>query len=45
MSGADRQRFTGTQRSGQPILLPVLEFSALFYVALVALQDVRVVTD
>ena len=42
MSGADRQRF---KRSGQPILLPVLEFFALFYVTLVALQNVRVVTD
>jgi len=45
MSGADLRHLPGTNRSGQPILLPVLEFFALFYVASVALQDVRVVTD
>jgi len=42
---ADLRNLTAAKRSGQPILLPVLEFSALFYVALVALQDVLVVTD
>jgi hypothetical protein len=45
MTRTDFRYLVAANRSDQPILLTVLEFFALFYVASVAIPDALVVTD